>query len=979
MTAGAQTRTQGKLLDYKEFIEHQIALTRRRIKYTDLVTACLTLAAGLALVLLIEVVLDHAFGLPVFVRRMILMAGTVSAAAFILMRVVRPLAMSINAMYAAKTIEGADPDIKNSLINYLEIRRDPARVSKNVMAALESRAVADLTQIELDDVVDQRRAMQTAYALCGVIVAFCIYAAFTPKSILDSTKRAFLADVVRPTNTKLVNIKPGDDPELAEIVAGSHVQFSVDVQGVRPEKVKLHYSADGGKFYAVKEFDPGKNYYDPWAATLTNLQQSLDYFVTANDAESLHYELKVLPAPMIESVMIDYEFPRYTGVPPRTDIEGGNVEALEGTIVTVHARTNEPARAGSLNLTAGASAGMTVSEADPRELTGKFKVEKTGTYTINFRTTGGQLNPNPVVHDILALPDRPPAARFVKPERSGVKVPANVPVDLVMTGDDDHGVKDATLHVMLGQEALVTKNVLEGRPPRPAFEDAEILDLEQLKVPAGSTLTYWLAVRDNREPTSNRIETPRWTLEVGDPVAPQEKQEIEQRQAEERERREREAREAQQNQPPPPSDPTQEQDPARQAEQPLEQPDQAPQGESRPDGGTPRDERPAPDRGENPPDRQPGDADEDPNAQPGENPGGEPGRNPDPADAEKLRRAKEFLQKKGLLDKDPGRPQDQPANPGAPGGDQSRQGDEQPGERPRMQQPDAAPAPSPPSPSPPPTPTTAPAKSTPASAPRIQTSPASRSPVSPAIRSRAIPAIRSRASPGIRSRAARGSEVGPAWRPEVRPARGPEVGAARRSEVGPARGSEVRPARRSEVGSARRSEVGPARGPEVRAARRSEVRPAWRSEVGSARRSEVGPSRRSEVGPARRPEVRPAWRPEVRAARGSEVRAARGSEVGPAWRPEVRAARGSEVGPAWRPEVRAARGPEVGPARGSEVRPARRSEVGSARRSEVGPARGPEVRAARRSEVRPARRSEVGSARRSEVRPAWRPEVRPAR
>ncbi|KAJ3058884.1 hypothetical protein HK102_010265, partial [Quaeritorhiza haematococci] len=522
MTVGAQTRTQGKLLDYKEFIEHQIAVTRRRIKYTDLVTACLTLAVGVALVLLIEVVLDHAFGLPAFVRRIILIAGTVAAAGFVMLRMIRPLLMSINTLYAAKTIEGADPEIKNSLINYLEIRRDSARVSKNVMAALESRAVADLAHVEIEEVVDQRRAMQAAYALCGVIVAFCLYAALTPKSILDSTKRAFLADVVRPTNTKLVNIKPGDNRELAEVVAGSHVPFSVDVQGVRPGKVKLHYSADGGKFYAVKEFEPGKNYYDPWSVTLSNLQQSLDYYVSANDAESLHYELKVLPAPMVESVSVDYEFPGDTGLPPRANIEGGNVEAVEGASVTVHARTNEPAKAGSLNLTAGASAAMTVSEADAHAISGKFMFEKTGTYTNNVRTTGGQLNPNPVVYDILALPDRQPAARFVRPERSGVKVPANVPVDLGMTGDDDHGVKDATLHVMLGDESLVTKNVLEGRPPMPAFEAAETLDLEKLKVPAGSTLTYWLAVRDNREPTSNRIETPRWTLDVGEPVAPQE-------------------------------------------------------------------------------------------------------------------------------------------------------------------------------------------------------------------------------------------------------------------------------------------------------------------------------------------------------------------------------------------------------------------------------------------------------------------------
>ena len=96
--------------------------------------------------------------------------------------------------------------------------------------------------------------MKAFYALCGVISAFTLYYAFTPKSILDSTKRAFLADVVRPTNSRLEGIQPGN----TEVVAGAQVPFSVDINhGVRPEKVKLHYSVDGGKFYVIKELEPG--------------------------------------------------------------------------------------------------------------------------------------------------------------------------------------------------------------------------------------------------------------------------------------------------------------------------------------------------------------------------------------------------------------------------------------------------------------------------------------------------------------------------------------------------------------------------------------------------------------------------------------------------------------------------------------------------------------------------------------------------
>src|ERR1700674_2902849 len=39
MTLGAQTKPYGKLLDYEQFIDHQLGRTRTRIKLTDIMTA----------------------------------------------------------------------------------------------------------------------------------------------------------------------------------------------------------------------------------------------------------------------------------------------------------------------------------------------------------------------------------------------------------------------------------------------------------------------------------------------------------------------------------------------------------------------------------------------------------------------------------------------------------------------------------------------------------------------------------------------------------------------------------------------------------------------------------------------------------------------------------------------------------------------------------------------------------------------------
>ena len=412
----------------------------------------------------------------------------------------------VNGFYAARTIESVDPTFKNSLINYLDLRKRRNELSKSTMAAIEAKAVKDLTRVEIDTVVNQRRLLQTAYALSAIVVVFCLYAFITPKSILDSAKRAFLADVVRPTNTQLVEIKPGDDKELARVVSGANVPFSVNIKGARPSKVKLHYSVDGGKYYSVSEFTPGEGYYDSWRTTLRDVRQSMQYYLTGGDAESLKYHLEVVPAPMVTSVTVDYEFPSYTGVPPRNDVEGGTIKAIEGTLVTIHARTNEPAVSGHIDFSRAKTMRneqpiLDVASEDPRLLEGRFTIEQSGSYTIKFKTTGGQVNPDPVVYDIISIPDNPPTeVAFLKPEKTEITVPSNVSVPILATALDDFGIKEAMLRVYQGNENLYTVDLLEKQKPVRRFKGTFDIDLAAKKVKPGTRLEYWLTVRDTKEP-----------------------------------------------------------------------------------------------------------------------------------------------------------------------------------------------------------------------------------------------------------------------------------------------------------------------------------------------------------------------------------------------------------------------------------------------------------------------------------------------
>ncbi|HWE39044.1 MAG TPA: hypothetical protein VG406_21025, partial [Isosphaeraceae bacterium] len=162
------TQPYGQLLDYEQYIDHQLRQTRLRIKMTDILTAGVSLlAVGLG-VLLLEVVLDHMVGLPLFVRQVILAVGLAGGLAFLFKKIALPAIRSVNSFYAARTIEETDPSFKNSLINYLDLRRHREELPEAFLAAIEAKAVGDLTKVEVDSVVNQRRLIQMSYAMAGV-------------------------------------------------------------------------------------------------------------------------------------------------------------------------------------------------------------------------------------------------------------------------------------------------------------------------------------------------------------------------------------------------------------------------------------------------------------------------------------------------------------------------------------------------------------------------------------------------------------------------------------------------------------------------------------------------------------------------------------------------------------------------------------------------------------------------------------------
>ncbi len=159
----------GPALKYETFVEDQLERARRRIRALDLAAGALgflivTLAYGLAIA-----VLDRLLGLPPLVRQIAFVAYILGCLAYLGVTVLIPLCRQINPYFAALQVEHSLPGAKNSVINWLDLRRQELPVA--IQGAVIHRAAKELARANLDQAISARRTGWLGGAMLGLLLA----------------------------------------------------------------------------------------------------------------------------------------------------------------------------------------------------------------------------------------------------------------------------------------------------------------------------------------------------------------------------------------------------------------------------------------------------------------------------------------------------------------------------------------------------------------------------------------------------------------------------------------------------------------------------------------------------------------------------------------------------------------------------------------------------------------------------------------
>jgi hypothetical protein len=386
-----------------------------------------------------------------------------------------------------------EPD---ALVSAVEVAETPDRHGPGFAELIVANAVRVLRDIEPTVVISpaamRRAAMQ---AIGGVVILL-------PALVISGPY------LLRSAATAWVDLFPGSiDIAVvtgdARVPAGQPLRIVAKLQGrgvhllsVLPSLV---VTANGQqRSVSMTRSDDG------FISTFESVDRSFQYKVITGAAVSRSYSVTALFPARIKRIDLRYDYPSFSGLKPRTEQDGGDIFAPEGTHVRMLVHTDKAIAQGQLTLQAGGSVALTA--AGDNAVAAEMVLAKDDGYRVQLTDRDGLHSASEVEYFIRLMDDRPPDVRIVRPSSDqGITPLEEVPIEA--RADDDYGINRFELvYAVAGRQPRVVP-FARTTGSDVAKIGTHLLAAEDLRVQPGDVITYYARARDvgrGKRPTETR-------------------------------------------------------------------------------------------------------------------------------------------------------------------------------------------------------------------------------------------------------------------------------------------------------------------------------------------------------------------------------------------------------------------------------------------------------------------------------------------
>ncbi|TWU20643.1 hypothetical protein Pla52o_45210 [Novipirellula galeiformis] len=454
-------------------VESRIGEAQKALWWAELIRSLLRILIGAVVAVLVWVVVDQWLYSPGRGARIVgfiaLLSWVVSQT---LLRVVPVLRGAIRPEYAAYSLERDVPEMRQELTSYVTLRdqKDAPGLRGKVIRSIGAHAASrlrthDALPIEATGMI--RWWLVTA----GLMAIFFLYAALSPKDSFQSASRLVMpiASIDPAKRVMIRDVLPGN----VETLAGRTLEISAVVEGLRQdEPVICRWQAQDREVETPLQRDASSGRYLGEITLEHASSGQVPYQIEAGDNLAGPFYLTVQDVPVVAVQSIRYVPPSYTQKQPHTSSSAA-ITALDGTQVTVSARTNRPiekatiqfnpkplgdtvhATAGSMEMQVDESGTLITFSFPVRYARERSSAVQLESYRIKVWDKSGQTNPAPIVYPIRVIADLSPEVTIVMPQQS----PKSIPIDAqqiieIHAADADYGLQRIELEIRRGIEVL---------------------------------------------------------------------------------------------------------------------------------------------------------------------------------------------------------------------------------------------------------------------------------------------------------------------------------------------------------------------------------------------------------------------------------------------------------------------------------------------------------------------------------------------
>lgn len=410
-------------------------------------------------------------------------------------RLIKPMRTPVTRERVALLIDEQFPELKNRMVSLVDVSSPEKEEQANKLTELflkEAQKTISVSKFAYQyDLGEPLRGGWVALGalVIGLLIPFLFRGLWTPSLdfSLSSNKLAF---TVEPGDAR---VREGD--EVIVSVRSDQVGKAVSIKWRTPD---LDWQSE-----PMRQGDSEHVHF----YRISNLVGSLNYQVRFGRMLSPVYTLTTWVPPEVTTINHVYNYPEYLKLPPRTQPNSGDIDAIEGTIVDLEVEVNKPMKRVAMVMESGEE--ILLEEAEATVWRGQVTVNQNGRFHFDLVDKEDQKPMFSPTYEMFARPDQAPEIKIDFPFRD-MSINALAEVDFAFEVSDDHGLADYGIRYQIAGGESKEITLAKADETQVADQGRYQLQLENLNLEAGDLITWTVFARDQK-PDRKEFE---W---IGDP------------------------------------------------------------------------------------------------------------------------------------------------------------------------------------------------------------------------------------------------------------------------------------------------------------------------------------------------------------------------------------------------------------------------------------------------------------------------------